>query len=71
MVLLDEDKEDKSAEIRSLQVPQELPLRLEEELRERICRKCDFYKEGEVLECHAFKVSKKLIKEGKLRLDEL
>jgi hypothetical protein len=48
------------------------PLRLEEELRERICRKCDFYKEDEEeLECHAFKVSKKLVKEGKLGLDEL
>jgi predicted HTH domain antitoxin len=44
---------------------------IEEELRKRICRKCDFYKEDETLECYAFKLSKKLIKEGKLRLDEL
>ncbi len=50
---------------------QKLPVNLEDELRERICKKCDFYKEGEILECHAFKVSKKLVKEGKLDLEEL
>lgn len=55
--------------IRRLQMPQELPLT--EELRRRICGKCDFYKEGETLECYAFKLSKKLVREGKLRLDEL
>lgn len=65
-------KDKKGNDIRRPQGPQELPLRLEEELRERICKKCDFYKDDEKeLECHAFKVSKKLIKEGKVRLDEL
>jgi hypothetical protein len=43
----------------------------DEEIRKRICLKCDFYKEGEKLECHAFKVSKRLVKEGKVSLDEL
>ncbi len=53
-------------------MPQKLPVKLEEELRERICKKCDFYKEDEEeLECYAFKVSKKLIEEGKLNLGEL
>lgn len=42
-----------------------------DELRKRICAKCDFYKEGEVLECRAFKIAKKLVKEGKITLDEL
>ncbi len=43
----------------------------DEEIRKRICTKCDFYKEGETLECHAFKVSKRLIEEGKITLDQL
>lgn len=43
----------------------------DEEIRKRICTKCDFYKEGEQLECHAFKVSKRLIEEGKITLDQL
>jgi hypothetical protein len=43
----------------------------DEEIRKRICVKCDFYKEGEELQCHAFKVSKRLVKEGKVSLDEL
>ncbi len=43
----------------------------EEELRQKICVKCDFYKEGEKLQCNAFKVNKKLIEEGKITLDEL
>ena len=42
-----------------------------DELRRRICTKCEFYKEGETLECHAFKVAKKLVSEGKITLDEL
>lgn len=65
-----EDKKDKKGiEVRDLQVQEELPLELE--LRERICRKCDFYKEDDELECYAFKLSKKLVEEGKLTLDEL
>ncbi len=40
-------------------------------LRDRICTKCEFYTEGEELECHAFKVAKKLVSEGKITLDEL
>jgi len=44
---------------------------VEEELRKKLCTKCDFYKEGEKLECNAFKVNKKLLKEGKITLDEL
>lgn len=40
-------------------------------LRDVICRKCDFYKEGEELECYAFKLSKKLLREGKITIDEL
>lgn len=43
----------------------------DEEIRNHICTKCDFYKEGDTLECHAFKISKKLVKEGKVKLDEL
>ncbi len=43
----------------------------DEELRQKICTKCDFYKEGEKLQCNAFKVNKKLIEEGKITLDEL
>jgi RNase P subunit RPR2 len=50
---------------------QKLPIKIEEKLRERICKKCDFYKEGEILECHAFKVSKKLVEEGKVDLEDL
>jgi hypothetical protein len=46
-------------------------LSLEEELRKRICSRCDFYKEGESLECYAFKLSKRLVREGRLRLEEL
>ncbi|MFQ5975484.1 MAG: hypothetical protein ACE5J5_04100 [Candidatus Hydrothermarchaeales archaeon] len=42
-----------------------------DELRNRICSKCEFYKEGEKLECRAFKVAKKLVSEGKITLDEL
>ncbi|MFQ5976345.1 MAG: hypothetical protein ACE5J5_08535 [Candidatus Hydrothermarchaeales archaeon] len=44
---------------------------IEEELRKTICSQCEFYKEGEELECHAFKINKKLIKEGKINLDDL
>ncbi len=44
---------------------------LDGRLRDRICKKCEFYNEGEKLECHAFKVSKKLVKEGKVNLDDL
>jgi len=44
---------------------------MEEELRDRICRKCEFYKEGERLECQAFKVSKRLVEEGRISIDEL
>ena len=44
---------------------------LDDRLRDRICKKCEFYKEGEVLECHAFKVSRRLVKEGKVNLDDL
>ncbi len=43
----------------------------DEEIRKRICTKCDFYKEGEKLQCNAFKVNKRLVEEGKVRLDEL
>lgn len=43
----------------------------DEILREKICRKCDFYKEGEKLECYAYKLNKKLLKEGKISLDEI
>ncbi len=43
----------------------------DEELRKVICTKCEFYTEGEELECHAFKVNKKLIEEGKIKLDDL
>lgn len=43
----------------------------DEEIRKRVCIKCDFYKEGEKLQCHAFKVNKRLVEEGKVRLDEL
>jgi len=42
-----------------------------EELRTRICRRCDFYKEGENLECAAFKAAKQLVEQGKLRIDEI
>jgi hypothetical protein len=44
---------------------------IDEELRNRICSKCDFYKEGEKLECGAFKIAKKLVQEGKISLDDL
>jgi hypothetical protein len=30
----------------------------DEEIRKRVCVKCDFYKEGDTLQCHAFKVNK-------------
>jgi hypothetical protein len=43
----------------------------DEEIRKRVCVKCDFYKEGETLQCHAFKVNKKLVEDGKITLDEL
>ena len=43
----------------------------DEEIRKRICVKCDFYKEGEKLQCHAFKVNKRLVEEGRIKLDEL
>jgi hypothetical protein len=43
----------------------------DEEIRKRICTKCDFYKDDEKLQCHAFKVSKRLVEEGKITLDEL
>lgn len=43
-----------------------------EQLRRVICSKCEFYKEGEEeLECYAFKLNKKLIEAGKIRLDDL
>ncbi|MFQ5814892.1 MAG: hypothetical protein ACE5G7_00145 [Candidatus Hydrothermarchaeaceae archaeon] len=43
----------------------------DEQLRKAICSKCEFYKEDEELECYAFKLNKKLIEEGKIRLDDL
>lgn len=67
------DKKGKKGDaVRDLQVQEKLSLKLEAELRERICKKCDFYKEDEEdLECYAFKLSKKLIEDGKLTLGEL
>ncbi|NOZ59898.1 MAG: hypothetical protein GXO66_10055 [Euryarchaeota archaeon] len=44
---------------------------VEDEVRARLCRRCDFYKEGETLECAAFKVAKRLVEQGKVSLDEL
>ncbi len=43
----------------------------DEEIRKLVCVKCDFYKEGETLQCNAFKVNKKLVEDGKITLDEL
>ncbi len=43
----------------------------DEQLRKAICSKCEFYTEGEELECHAFKVNKNLIQEGKIKMDDL
>ncbi len=43
----------------------------DEQLRKTICLKCEFYKEDEELECHAFKVHKRFIEEGKLKLDDI
>jgi len=41
-------------------------------LREKICRKCEFYKgDEEELECYAFKLNKKLLKEGKIKIEDL
>ncbi len=71
-----------------MQVPQELLLRVllgiarpafrglkmdDEVLKRHICRKCDFYKEGEdeELECYAYKLSKRLLEEGKIKLEDL
>jgi len=44
---------------------------LTEEIRTRVCTRCDFYKEGEKLECAAFKGTKKLVEQGKVKLEEL
>ncbi|WP_457555112.1 hypothetical protein [Candidatus Pyrohabitans sp.] len=44
---------------------------VEEEVRNRLCRRCDFYREGETLECAAFKVAKRLVEQGRLGLEEL
>lgn len=44
---------------------------MSEEIRERVCRRCDFYKEGETLECAAFKTAKRLVEQGKVTLDEI
>lgn len=68
---LENKESEESGEVRGLQMSQKLSVGLEEKLRERICKKCDFYKEGEVLECYAYKVSKKLVEEGKVDLEEL
>jgi hypothetical protein len=46
-------------------------MNIDEELRKRICKKCDFYKEGERLECGAYKISKKLVENGKISLEDL
>lgn len=43
----------------------------DEKLREAICKKCDFYKEGEKSECYAFKLSRRLLEEGKISLEDL
>ncbi len=43
-------------------------------LREKICKKCDFYKEDEEdagLECYAYKTIKRLLKEGRINLEDL
>lgn len=42
-----------------------------EDLRAVICKKCEFYKEGENLECNAFKLSLKLLEAGKITLEDL
>ncbi len=44
---------------------------LNEELRTRVCTKCDFYKEGDKLECAAFKEAKRLVEQKKITLDDL
>ncbi len=44
---------------------------VEERLRTYVCKKCDFYTEGESSECYAFKVIKKLVGEGKVTWEEL
>ncbi len=44
---------------------------LTEEIRARVCRRCDFYKEDETLECAAFKTAKRLVEQGKVSLDEI
>lgn len=41
------------------------------QLRKAICSKCEFYKEGEELECYAYKINKRLIEKGKIRLADL
>lgn len=43
----------------------------DEILREKICKKCEFYKEGEKLECYAYKLNKRLLEEGKINIDEI
>ncbi len=43
-------------------------------LREKICRKCDFYKEDEEdseLECYAYKTIKRLLEEKKINLEDI
>ncbi len=42
-----------------------------EKLREVICKKCEFYTEGEKSECYAFKLSRRLLEEGKISLEDL
>ncbi|GCC10180.1 hypothetical protein IPdc08_00203 [archaeon] len=44
---------------------------LTEEVRTRVCTKCDFYKEEEKLECAAFKEARKLVEQKKITLDDL
>jgi|GEM_PF-3044542 hypothetical protein len=41
-------------------------------LVEKICKKCEFYSDDDVdLECYAFKLSRKMVEEGKINLDDL
>lgn len=48
-----------------------MSMSLTEEIRARVCTKCDFYKEGEKLECAAFKQARTLVEQGKIRLEDL
>ena len=45
---------------------------LKQILREKVCLRCDFYKEDEDdLECFAYKEVKRLLLEGKITPDDL